>query len=103
MAPFFSIILPMYNRERFISRAIASCLRQDFEDFEMVVVDDGSTDRSVAVVESMGDPRIRLIACATNQERLIARNIGAKASTGAWLIWFDSDDELVPGALTTMK
>jgi glycosyltransferase involved in cell wall biosynthesis len=103
MAPFFSIILPMYNRERFISRAISSCLRQDFVDFEIVVVDDGSADRSVAVVESIGDPRIRVITCATNQERLIARNTGARASSGEWLIWFDSDDELVPGALAIMK
>lgn len=103
MLPYFSIIIPMYNREHFIARAISSCLKQDFEDFEIIVVDDGSTDRSVKVVEEIKDPRIRLIKHDMNQERLIARNTGARASMGQWLIWFDSDDELVPEALAVMK
>lgn len=93
----------MYNRERFIARAINSCLKQDFENFEIIVVDDGSTDRSVKVVEEIKDPRIRLIRHESNQERLIARNTGARASKGEWLIWFDSDDELLPKALVVMK
>lgn len=93
----------MYNRERFIARAINSCLKQDFENFEIIVVDDGSTDGSVKVVQDIQDPRIRLIRHETNRERLIARNNGARASKGEWLIWFDSDDELVPEALAVMK
>lgn len=93
----------MYNRERFIGRAIKSCLNQSFLDFEIVVVDDGSTDKSAAVVEEFTDPRIRLIRHETNQERLIARNTGARAARGEWLVWFDSDDELVPEALEVMK
>ena len=100
MNPYFSIIIPMYNRERFITRAINSCLNQDFQDFEIIIIDDGSTDRSAQVVAEIGDPRIVLIRNEHNQERLISRNIGAKASKGEWLIWFDSDDELVPDALT---
>lgn len=103
LSPYFSIIIPMYNRERFIARAINSCLKQDFEGFEIIVVDDGSTDGSVKVVQDIKDPRIRIIRHETNQERLIARNTGARASKGEWLIWFDSDDELVPEALTVMK
>jgi glycosyltransferase involved in cell wall biosynthesis len=99
----FSIIIPMYNRERYIHRAIASCLIQSFEDFEIIVVDDGSTDRSVDVVQTFEDSRIRLIKHETNQERLIARNTGAMAAKGEWLIWFDSDDELVPEALAIMN
>ncbi len=51
MPPYFSIIIPMYNRERFIARAINSCLKQDFVDFEIIIVDDGSTDQSVRFVE----------------------------------------------------
>ena len=103
MHPFFSIIIPMYNREHFIARAINSCLKQDFENFEVIVVDDGSTDGSVKIVQDIKDPRIVLIRHEKNQERLIARNTGAKASKGEWLIWFDSDDELVPEALAVMK
>lgn len=93
----------MYNRERFIARAIHSCLKQDFEDFEVIVVDDCSTDNSVKVVGGIKDPRIKLIRHEANQERLIARNTGARASKGEWLIWLDSDDELVPEALSVMK
>lgn len=100
--PYFSIVIPMYNREEFIRRALDSCLKQDFVDFEVIVVDDGSTDRSVDVVKRYEDLRIRLICQEVNQERLIARNTGARASKGEWLIWFDSDDELVPYALSTI-
>ena len=103
MAPFFSIIIPMYNRERFIDRAIQSCLRQSYTDFEIVVVDDASTDNSIRVVENILDRRILLIKHDKNQERLIARNNGAKASSGQWIVWFDSDDELLPNALSNMK
>lgn len=100
---FFSVIIPMYNREKLIGRAIRSCLNQVFADFEVIVVDDGSTDKSVETVLEFTDPRIRLIRHETNQERLIARNTGAKAARGQWLIWLDSDDELVPGALAVIK
>jgi glycosyltransferase involved in cell wall biosynthesis len=103
MAPYFSIIIPMYNRERFITRAINSCLRQCFEDFEVIVVDDGSTDGSVEVVRGIKDSRIRIIRQEANMERLIARNAGARASMGEWLIWLDSDDELVPAALAVIS
>jgi glycosyltransferase involved in cell wall biosynthesis len=103
MEPYFSIIIPMYNRERFIARAINSCLTQSFRSFEIIVVDDASTDGSVKVVQAIKDPRIRVIRHETNRERLIARNNGAKASKGEWVIWFDSDDELMPDALAIMK
>jgi glycosyltransferase involved in cell wall biosynthesis len=93
----------MYNRERFIARAINSCLQQDFEDFEIIVVDDCSTDASAKIVQNINDPRIILIRHNVNQERLIARNTGARASKGDWIIWFDSDDELLPNALTIIK
>jgi glycosyltransferase involved in cell wall biosynthesis len=93
----------MYNRERFIARALKSCLEQDFENFEIIVVDDDSTDNSVEVVRDIKDSRLRLIRHESNQERMIARNNGARASKGEWLIWFDSDDELVPNALSVMQ
>lgn len=97
---YFSIIVPMYNRERFVSRALRSVLAQDFEDFEIIVVDDGSTDNSIAVVKAMTDPRISLICHETNRGVGPARNTGVDAASGQWVVWLDSDDELLPGALS---
>jgi glycosyltransferase involved in cell wall biosynthesis len=98
-APRFSVVIPMYNRARFIGRALASCLSQDFGDFEIVVVDDGSIDGSPDVVASVGDPRIRLIRHEANRGRCPSRNTGMGAARGEWLVFLDSDDELLPGAL----
>lgn len=102
MKPFFSIIIPMYNRERFIARAINSCLKQDFEDFEIIVVDDGSMDKSVKVVNEYTDPRIRLLCHEVNHGVGPARNAGVDAAKGDWIICLDSDDELTENALQTI-
>lgn len=90
----------MFNRERFIARAINSCLKQDFENFEIIVVDDGSTDKSVDVVKRYSDPRIILIRHDVNRGVGPARNTGVDAATGEWIVCFDSDDELLPGSLS---
>ncbi len=100
MLPYFSIIIPMYNRERFIDRAINSCLNQDFENYEIIVVDDGSTDKSVNVVKKYADPRIKLICHKVNRGVGPARNTGVDEAIGEWVLCFDSDDELLPGALS---
>jgi glycosyltransferase involved in cell wall biosynthesis len=97
--PFFSIIVPMYNRALLIGRALESCLAQDFQDFEIVIVDDGSTDESVKVVQRYCDPRIRLIVHEGNKGQCTAKNTGSQAATGEWLIFLDSDDEFLQGAL----
>lgn len=101
--PYFSIVIPLYNREKEIPRAINSCLGQGFRDFEVVVVDDASTDRSVEVVGSFGDPRIRLVQHAVNRGVSPARNTGVDASTGEWILFLDSDDELLPDALSRIE
>lgn len=97
--PFFSIIIPVYNRATLVGRALHSCLTQSFADFEIVAVDDASTDSSIAAVEAFGDPRIRLLRHDTNQGRCPARNTGMTAARGQWFVFLDSDDELLPGAL----
>lgn len=102
-APFFSVIMPVYNRGAFVARALNSCLRQSFEDFEVVVVDDGSTDDSVAVVRSFDDPRVRLLELGTNHGRCPARNSGMRIAKGKWFVFLDSDDELLDGALGAIE
>jgi len=98
--PYFSIVIPMYNRERFIERTINSFLNQDFDDYEIIVVDDGSTDKSADVVKKYTDPRIKLICHTLNRGVGPARNTGVDRARGVWVICFDSDDELLPGALS---
>lgn len=97
--PVISIVIPMYNRAHFIARAINSCLQQDFQNFEIVCVDDGSTDKTVDVVKEMADPRIVLFYHEKNQGIGPTRNAGMHNARGAWIILLDSDDELLPGAL----
>jgi len=98
-APHFSVVIPLFNREREILRAIRSCLSQDFADFEIVVVDDASTDGSAAAVESVDDERVRLIRGAKNRGECPSRNAGVTAALGEWIVFLDSDDELLPGCL----
>lgn len=101
--PFFSIIMPVYNRERFVARAVDSCLAQDFGDFEVVAADDASTDRSRDVVAACEDPRVRLVRSEVNLGRCPARNLAMEHARGKWFLFLDSDDELLPGALGTIR
>jgi glycosyltransferase involved in cell wall biosynthesis len=100
--PRFSIVIPAYNREREVRRAVESCLAQDFTDYEVVVVDDGSTDRTGEVVESIGDTRVRQVRHSTNRGHGPARNTGVRAASGDWVVMLDSDEELLSGALSSM-
>lgn len=97
--PFFSIIMPCYNRATKVTRAIESCFNQTYQDFEIIVVDDGSTDNSIEVVRSFTDKRVKLIAHDKNRGVSPARNTGFENSTGIWAVFLDSDDELLPHAL----
>jgi glycosyltransferase involved in cell wall biosynthesis len=92
----------MYNRERQIRRAIDSCLNQNFENYELIVIDDGSIDKSVDVVRSYTDNRIRLICHPANRGVCPARNTGISIAKGEWMVFLDSDDELVPEGLSTI-
>ncbi|HYC60599.1 MAG TPA: glycosyltransferase family A protein [Thermoanaerobaculia bacterium] len=100
--PFFSVIMPVYNRAAVVGRSINSCVQQDFESFELVVVDDGSSDGTVDAIRSFKDRRIRLIAHERNRGRGPARNTGMAAARGEWLVFLDSDDELLPDALAAI-
>lgn len=93
-----SVIIPLYNKEPIIERSLQSVLSQDYDDFEVVVVNDGSTDRSADIVRSINDPRIRLIE-QENGGPSKARNTGVKNAKGEWILFLDADDEMLPGAL----
>jgi glycosyltransferase involved in cell wall biosynthesis len=91
----------MYNRAMPIRRCLDSILSQDFEDYEIIVVDDASEDNSVAIVESYmaNNPQIRLIKNSNNRGCHATKGIGANASCGQWVTVLDSDDAFHPGAL----
>jgi glycosyltransferase involved in cell wall biosynthesis len=90
--PFFSIILPTYNRASFLSRSIGSVIDQDYHAWELILIDDGSTDHTKEVVNSFKDNRIKYVY-QENSERSAARNNGINQAQGAWLCFLDSDDE----------
>jgi glycosyltransferase involved in cell wall biosynthesis len=98
--PFVSIIVPVYNRETFVARCIDSVLQQDCNDYEIVAVDDGSSDQSVGVLSRYA--AVRLIRHQRNMGVLRARLTGLQHAQGDWVIFLDSDDELVPGSLTAI-
>ena len=94
--PLVSVVLPAYNRAGTIRGAIESVLRQSFTDFELIVVDDCSTDATAAEVAKIVDPRIRLIRHAENRGASAARNTGIGEARGPWVAFQDSDDEWLP-------
>lgn len=98
MKPFISIIIPLYNKEAIIEHTINSILSQSFTDFELIIVNDGSTDGSTEVVEGIKDERITYII-QENGGPGKARNTGVNVSRGEWILFVDADDELTEGAL----
>jgi glycosyltransferase involved in cell wall biosynthesis len=98
MSAFFSIIMPTYNRAHLIGKAIESVLAQTFTGWELIVVDDGSTDNTRAVVASYNDPRIHYVY-QQNAERSAARNKGISHARGQYICFLDSDDYYLPDRL----
>lgn len=94
-----SIITPVYNSSAFIADTIRSVLHQTYDEWELILVDDGSTDDSVSVIQSFRDDRIRLIRLSQNSGPAIARNIAIEASTGRFIAFLDSDDVWLPQKL----
>src|SRR6266446_9100847 len=98
--PTVSVVMSVYNGQRFLSEAIQSILRQSFSDFEFVIVDDGSTDKSSGILaEYMRlDGRIR-VHRHTNKGRAISLNIGIELSKGRYIARMDADDVALPNRL----
>ncbi len=102
--PLFSIVIPTYNRGNFLPQTIHSVLQQEMHDFEILVVDDGSTDNTADIVRRFeeNDRRVKYFY-KDNAERGAARNFGIRNSAGKYIIFLDSDDEFLPGHLEVMK
>ncbi|MCS4309440.1 glycosyltransferase involved in cell wall biosynthesis [Rheinheimera pacifica] len=102
--PLFSIVIPVYNRVEPLHRALTSVLAQDYQSFEVVVVDDGSapeTGMAIAVlVAKLKDNRIKLVAYPENRNGAYARNQGIAAAKGNYICFLDSDDEWLPTKLS---
>jgi glycosyltransferase involved in cell wall biosynthesis len=97
--PNLSVVLPTYNRAHLLSRSIASVLNQTYSDFELLVVDDGSTDATDSVVSGFLDRRIRYVRCDCNRGPGAARNVGIQIARGTFIAFQDSDDEWMPDKL----
>lgn len=104
LMPSVSVIIPAYNAEDYISQCISSVLSQTLSDIEVIVVDDGSTDKTPDIVEelSASDARLRLIR-QENQYAGAARNTGIKAAGGDYLYFLDADDWIESNALEAMR
>lgn len=98
--PLISIIIPTYNAEKYIARAIESAINQTFKNIEILIVDDRGQDRSIEIAQSyaLSDPRVRIHANAKNLRLLHARAQGAMACNSPWLLFLDADDFLAPEA-----
>lgn len=95
-----SVVIPLYNKEKLIGKTLRSVLEQTYQDFEIVVVNDGSTDNSVTEVEKIADPRIRLIH-QQNAGVSAARNKGISEAKGEFIALLDGDDLWKPEYLAT--
>ena len=99
---FFSIIVPCYNRADIVRETILTILKQEYQDFELILVDDGSRDSTGDIVAQISDPRVRYFF-KENGERGAARNYGTQQARGQYINFFDSDDEMYPNHLRVVK
>lgn len=100
--PFFSVVIPLYNRAHLIAETVQSVLTQRFQGFEIIVVDDGSSDDPKLALEALGDDRIRFIS-QKNAGANTARNRGIDEASGRYIAFLDSDDRFLPHHLEAAK
>ena len=101
--PFFSVLVPAYNRAHELERCVGSCSAQTYPDFEIVVVDDGSDDDTRGVLTRLREPRLKIVHHDRNRGISPARATAVAHSRGEWLVTLDSDWELVPHALARLR
>jgi glycosyltransferase involved in cell wall biosynthesis len=94
-----SIVIPTYNRARFIGQAVTSALNQTYRELEVIVVDDGSTDNTQSILSTFEDTRLQIVRLEKNSGRSRARNIALRAARGEYMSFLDSDDYYLPGKI----
>src|SRR5689334_8286728 len=99
MNPAISVVLPVHNRADVLARAISSVVKQTLEQWELIVVDDGSTDGSAEIAESCHDERVRAIRLNANRGGNAARNAGIREAQAPLIAFLDSDDAYLPQKL----
>jgi len=97
----FSVVIPAYNAEKYIKRSVISVLNQTANFNELIVVNDGSTDRTLDILSEINDPRLKILS-HENQGVSITRNRGAKEASSRWISFLDADDEWFPYHLQTL-
>jgi glycosyltransferase involved in cell wall biosynthesis len=102
VTPIFSVVIPVYNRAQELAGALRSVLAQTERDFEVIVVDDGSTDSPQCVIDTLGDPRIAYLR-QENRGGGAARNAGIDCARGRFIAFLDSDDRFLPHHLAAMR
>jgi glycosyltransferase involved in cell wall biosynthesis len=100
--PYFSIVIPVYNKEKFVAKTIESVLSQTFTAFEIIIVNDGSTDQSEAKISTFKDNRIKYYS-KKNEGVALARNFGIEKATADYICFLDADDYWYPNFLETMQ
>lgn len=93
--PFISIICPLHNKGAFVAETIQSVLAQTMADWELIIVENGSSDNGPSIIKSFLDPRIRILESAKNGPGA-ARNLGLRNATGEWVLFLDADDLIIP-------
>lgn len=99
MNPLVSIILPTYNRAKYLGEAIESALKQTYSHFELIIIDDGSTDNTAQLLATIADERIQCIRFKQNKGVIAARNAGLDIAKGKYIAFMDSDDISLPHRL----
>ena len=97
--PTVSVIIPTYNRAHVLGRSIQSVLNQTFQDFELIIVDDGSTDDTESLVNRFSSKKIKYVRHQGNQGRSVTRNTGIRLAKGDYIAFLDDDDEWMPEKL----
>ena len=98
-APKVTVFIPVYNAEKYLQECVDSILTQTFTDFELLLIDDGSTDGSAAIIAAIADPRIRYVKNEKNLGIARTRNRGLELARGQYIAFLDSDDISAPGRL----
>ncbi|MEM0542794.1 glycosyltransferase [Flavobacterium sp. j3] len=100
--PTFSIVIPVFNKEKFVAKTVESVLNQTFSDYEIIVINDGSTDASENIIQQFNDNRIRYFS-KKNEGVAVARNFGIEKSSADFICFLDADDYWFPRFLETMN